>query len=29
MFRCCECKKNYKKDFNEDLTKGFANVFEF
>ena len=29
MFRCFECQKNYKKDFNKNVTKGFANVFEF
>ena len=27
--RCFECKKNYKKDFNKDLIKRFANIYEF
>ena len=25
IFRCFECKKNYKKDFNNELIKRFAN----
>ena len=29
IFRCFECKKNYKKDFNKELIKRFANIFEF
>ena len=29
IFRCFECKKNYKKDFNDELIKRFANVYEF
>ena len=29
IFRCFECKKNYKKDFNKELIKRFANVYEF
>ena len=29
IFRCFECKKNYKKDFNEELNKRFANRYEF
>ena len=29
IFRCFECKKNHKKDFNNELIKRFANVYEF
>ena len=29
IFRCFECKKNYKKDFDKDLIKRFANKHEF
>ena len=29
IFRCFECKRNYKKDFNEELIKRFANMYEF
>ena len=29
IFRCFDCKKNYKKDFNEELIKIFANIYEF
>ena len=29
IFRCFECKKNYKKDFNKELTEIFANIYEF
>ena len=29
IFRCLECKKNYKKDFNKELIKRFANIYEF
>ena len=29
IFRCFECKKNYKKDFNKELIKRFANTCEF
>ena len=28
-FRRFECKKNYEKDFNKELTKRFANTYEF
>ena len=28
IFGCFECKKNYKKDFNKDLIKKFANIYE-
>ena len=29
IFRCFECKKNYKKEFNKELIKRFANIYEF
>ena len=29
IFRCFECKKNYKKDFNNKLIERFANIYEF
>ena len=29
IFRCFECKKNYMKDFNKELIKRFANIYEF
>ena len=29
IFRCFGCKKNYKKDFNNELIKRFANIYEF
>ena len=29
VFRCFECKKSYKKDFNKELIKRFANIYEF
>ena len=29
IFRYCECKKSYKKDFNNELIKRFANIYEF
>ena len=29
IFRCFECKKNYKKDFNKDLFNIFSNTYEF
>ena len=29
IFKCFECKKNYKKDFNKELIKRFANIYEF
>ena len=29
IFRCFECKKNYEKDFNKELIKRFANIYEF
>ena len=30
IFRCFECKNNYEKDFNKELTnKIFANIYEF
>ena len=28
IFRCFECKKNYKKEFNEELIKRFTNLYE-
>ena len=28
IFRCFECKKNYEKDFNKELIKRFANIYE-
>ena len=28
IFRCFECKKNYKKDFNKKSIKRFANIYE-
>ena len=28
IFRCFECKKNYMKDFNNELIKRFANIYE-
>ena len=28
-FTCFECKRNYKKDFNKELIKRFANMYEF
>ena len=28
VFRCFECKKNFKKDFNKELVKRFANIYE-
>ena len=28
IFRCFECKKNYKKDFNKELIKRFTNIYE-
>ena len=28
-FLCFECKKSYKKDFNKELIKIFANIYEF
>ena len=27
--RCFECKKNYEKEFNKELIKRFANMYEF
>ena len=27
IFRCFECKKNYKKDFNKSLIKRFASTY--
>ena len=27
IFRCLECKKNYKKDFNNELNKRFTNIY--
>ena len=27
--RCFECEKNYKKDFNKELIKRFANIYQF
>ena len=29
IFRCFESKKNYQKDFNENLINRFANIYEF
>ena len=29
IFQCLECKKNYKKDFNKESIKRFANTHEF
>ena len=29
IFRCFECKKNYKKKFNKELIKRFVNIYEF
>ena len=29
IFRCFECEKNYKRDFNKDLIKRFASIYEF
>ena len=29
IFRCFRCKKNYEEDFNEELIKRFANIYEF
>ena len=28
IFRCFECKRNYNKDFNKELIKRFANIYE-
>ena len=29
IFKCFVCKKNYKKEFNKELIKRFANIYEF
>ena len=29
IFRCFECKTNYKKDFNKDSIKRFTSIYEF
>ena len=29
IFRCFTCKKNYEKDFNEELIKRFPNTYNF
>ena len=29
IFRCFECKKTYKKEFNKELIKRFSNTYEF
>ena len=29
IFSCFNFKKNYKKDFNKELIKRFANIYEF
>ena len=29
IFRCFRCKKNYEKNFNEDLIQRFANTYDF
>ena len=28
IFRCFACKKNYEKDFNKELIKRFANIYQ-
>ena len=28
-FRCFDCRKNYKKDFNKGLIKRFADIYKF
>ena len=29
IFRCFECKKNYKKDCNKELINGFSSTYKF
>ena len=29
IFRCFDCRKNYKKDFNKKVIKKFANIYKF
>ena len=29
IFRCFRCKKSYERDFNKELTRRFANIYEF
>ena len=29
IFRCFNCKKNYKKDFNKELINRFSSAYEF
>ena len=29
IFRCFECNKNDKKDFNKEVIKRFSNIYEF
>ena len=29
IFRCFQCKKNHKNDFNKELIKRFTNMYEF
>ena len=29
IFRCFECKKNYKKNFNKELINGFSSTYKF
>ena len=29
IFRCFECKRNHSKDFDNELIKRFANIYEF
>ena len=29
IFKCFQCKKNYEKDFNIELIKRLANIYEF
>ena len=29
IFQCLACKKNYRKDFNKESIKRFANTYEF
>ena len=29
IFRCFECKKNYKKNYNRELIKRFARIYKF
>ena len=29
IFKCLKCNKTYEKEFNNDLIKRFANIYEF